>query len=228
MPEFKISKIEIEKNPFIGLYLSTSEKLALAPPSLPEKLCFAIKETLQVEKTHFTFLANSNLVGLYSVLNSKGILLPAFTDELEIKKIKNELNLEIGLISNQFSAVKNNITASDKIAICNPNMKKTDLTTIRDSLDVEVIQIKIGKVSTTGSHNVLTNTALLAFNEATENEMQTLQKYAYRVQKTTVNLGVNALAAGIVANSKGALIGSSSSGFETANIYQGLSKDDAL
>ncbi len=227
MAEYKVSKFEIYKNPYIGLYISTSDKIAIAPPTLPEKLLPVIKETLQVDTLHLTFLASSTLTGVYSVLNTKGIIVPAFAEDGEIHRLKKELGLNVVKISDPFCAVKNNITVNDKFALCNDYIKKHDLQMIKDALDVEVISLKVGKVHTVGSHNVLTNAGLLAFNEATDQEMEVLRKFTGTAVKTTVNLGVTAIAAGIVANSKGALVGGSSSGFELGNIYQGLSNQQS-
>ena len=223
MSEYKISKFEIYKNPYIGLYISASDKIALVSPVLPEKLIPVIKETLGVEKLHSTFLASSTLTGIYSVLNKKGVIVPEFAEDNEVHKLKHELGLNVVRISDPFCAVKNNVTVNDKIAFCNHNIKKHDLDKIRDGLGIEVFPVKIGKVNMVGSHNLITNVGSLAFNEATDSEMELLRTHIGNTVKTTVNLGVTAIAAGVVANSHGALVGSSSSGFELGNIFQGLS-----
>ncbi len=221
---FSIAKLEINRNPFIGLYLSASDDFLLHSTYVPEKVATSAASILKPKKTCITNLGNSTLTGLFSVMNSNAILVPTFSERDEVKQIESELGIAVCKIDDKFSAVKNNVILTDKACILNPNMSKTQQEKIRDVVGVEVFASKISGISTVGSVNVATNKGLVAYNHAAELELNWLSKaLKVKYKRGTCNFGTVANSLGIVANSTGALTGSFSTGHETGTIFEALS-----
>ncbi|MFH1247040.1 MAG: translation initiation factor IF-6 [Candidatus Micrarchaeota archaeon] len=224
---FEISKVEINRNPFIGLYLSACDNFLIHSPYVPEKIAETAVSILKPKKTCVTNIGNSNLSGLFSVLNSNACLVPQFADDIEVKKIESELGVNVCKVLDSFSAIKNNVVLTDKACILNPSMPASQQEKIRDAVGVEVFSVGVGEVSTVGSLNVATNKGLLCYNRATEKEFTWLSKVLkVKAVRGTCNFGTVAISLGMVANSKGVLIGGLSTGFEVSNIFEALSGDE--
>ena len=221
---FEITKLEVNRNPFIGLYFTASDNALLYAPSIPEKTMRLAEQILKPKKISRSNIAHFHLVGLFSVMNSNGILLPDFCEEAERKKIETDLELRSTLIDDRFSALRNNIIANDNGALVNGDMTHEEIRKIQDCLDVEVVKMHMGPVKTIGAMSVSTNNGALLFNGVAGSEAELVEKVLkVKVTRGTTNLGAIANSYGVVANRHGALVGSLSSGFEVAGVYEALS-----
>jgi len=116
----------------------------------------------------------------------------------------------------------NNVVANDKGALASNRVQKKDLKKISDCLGVEVFQQRFA-TPTVISSTVATNKGLLVHNDFTETETKFLEKIlGARGLQATVNHGVLFNSLGVVANSKGAVVGEATSGFEVQRIYEAL------
>jgi translation initiation factor 6 len=108
-----------------------------------------------------------------------------------------------------------------------PTISKAQERKISDALGVEAMaHDTLSKISTVGAINVVTNRGLLAFNEMPQVELKKLERiFKVRGNVGTCNMGVPFVGMGVVANSKGALVGDASSGFEVSRIYEALFGD---
>jgi translation initiation factor 6 len=94
---------------------------------------------------------------------------------------------------------------------------------IKDALGVEVVAGRIADRSYVGSLAVITNTGGLVFVEASEEEEKMLSElFKVEVVPGTVNNGVKFVRSGILANSKGAIVGSLTTGPELMTISRAL------
>ncbi len=222
---FEINKLEVNRNPFIGLYFTASEDTLLCAPSIPQKDLEIAVNTLKPKKICLTFLASSTLVGLFSVANSNGVILPTFIEPSESSKIKKELAINVALIDDKYSAIRNNIVANDKGCLASDIISSQEVKKIRDCLDVEVVKSPVGGIKTVGSVNVATNEGVYGYNGMDEEYSKLLRDVLkVKVGRGTINLGTVANSLGIAANSKGAVVGSLSSGFEISSVYEALSQ----
>ncbi len=220
---FKVAKLDINRNPFIGLYLAASENAVIYSNFLQERTISTIVDTLKPKITCVTSIGSSYLTGLFSVLNSNGIVVPKFTEDQEISRIKKELGINVYKLDDRFSAVRNNLLANDNACIVNKKISKTDQMRIRDCLGVEVFPTKT-KLPTVGSINVVTNKGLLGYNDATDEELNWLSStLKVNAVRGTCNFGTTATSLGIAANSNGAIVGAMSTGFELGTVHQALS-----
>jgi translation initiation factor 6 len=219
LTEAKVRKFSIRKNPFIGLFLEASDELALVPKSVPEKNLDFVEDTLGVKALRL-FVGQSDLLGLMACLNSNGCVLSQGAEEEEKKALK-QAGLNV-MVLERFSP-GNNIVANDKATVVSSSIPREDAKKIGECLGVEVHQTPLSHYSTPGSLNVATNKGLLAFAEIPETEFKLLERIlGVKGGVGTVNNGAPFNALGLVANSKGALLGEACTGFEVQRVYEAL------
>ncbi|MFH1442810.1 MAG: translation initiation factor IF-6 [Candidatus Micrarchaeota archaeon] len=215
-----IAKLSFNKNPHIGLFFRANEELVLVPKNIHEKILPQLTEALQAELLPIYF-CQSPILGIFSALNSNGCIVSALAEKHEVKPLKDR-GLNVQFLNEQF-APGNNILVNDKAALVNPRMPKADIKKVSDCLGVEVFRHPIANLQTVGSNNVVTNGGLFAYSHISDVEMRMLEKiFGVRGVKGTVNTGSTANSYGVVANSKGAIIGEATSGSETQKVYEAL------
>jgi translation initiation factor 6 len=208
-------------NPHIGLFAKASEKFVFADTTSSPKFIAALSVfDVPVITTSF---GGSGLAGLYIAMNSNGAVIPSFSAKDEVAKIKAH-GLNVLSLPGKFSAAANNIAANDFGAIANPEMPNELLRKISDCLGVETVKKRIAGYTTMGSAIFATNKGFAAHNRATEEELKDIQS-VLKVAGTncTLNTGVAFVSIGMVANSRAAVVGEATTGFEMGRIAEALS-----
>jgi len=221
-----ITRCRINGSTFVGAFVSSTEEYSFVSSSMDSESIKLIENTLHT-KTIALDLYDISLLGILIKANKNGILLSNLFDENDVNKIK-ELNLGINveILKSNLNALGNDILANDKFAIVNPEYSSEAVKQIRDVLGVEVLSMQIGEFKTVGANNILTNKGLLINNNATDEQMAKINKFVgLNSTRTTANVGSLAIGLSVVANSKGALIGEDTTGFELARITQSLNLD---
>ena len=217
-------KRNINGNSYVGAFSSSSEDITLISRGVSTKDESIIRETLGTETFRIS-VSGSNLVGIYAVLNSNGILLPDMTYTEELKELDHlKEKIRIGTLKSDMNALGNNILANDKVAIINPNFQRADAEIIADVLDVEIIRMAIGGYETVGANNILTNNGMVLNNFASDNELEEAKSLVKNVSQSTANLGSVFVGLASVANTKGLMVGEDTTGFELARMEEGLSE----
>jgi len=218
MPVLKASNFG---NPYIGLFAKASDKFVAADISSSPKFLLALEKLeVPVVKTSF---GGSGLAGIFLTMNSNGAVLPSFCSDEEISAFK-KFGLNILKMEGQFSAVGNNLAANDKGVVANPEMPRALIRKVSDCLGVEAVPIRIAGLATAGSAVVATNTGFLAHNRASEQELKELHSIlGVEGSNCTLNTGVPFVSICAVANSRSALLGEQSTGFELGRVSQALS-----
>jgi translation initiation factor 6 len=94
---------------------------------------------------------------------------------------------------------------------------------IEKVFDVPVYKGTISSLNTVGMAAVVTNKGLLCHPKVTEEEKRVLEKvFGVNVMIGTVNHGVPLIGSGLVANTKGAIIGNLTTGIEMGRIEEAL------
>ena len=214
-----IIKADFERNNFIGLFAKASDKYVIIPPNSPKKFEEKIK-FLDVEIIK-TYIGESYLLGLYCVLNSKGIILPSFCTKNELEVFES-LDLNIGILDDdRFCAIGNNIAANDHGAILNPHLPNKYIKLVEETLELKAKKLYLGKYSNPGFLVVPTNKGFVAYNDISQKNLDDLKQiFATSGSNSTVNLGSPIVGLGIIANSNHALIGQNSTGVESAKIAE--------
>jgi len=219
-----IKKITVYGNPFIGIYAKTNDKITLTGKSVVgifEKNKDAIK-TRVIE----TSIANSDLIGIYSAMNNKGVILPFIIWDKEISEIKEikKLGINVSTIETKLTAIGNNIAANDNACIINPRIKeKKIIKNISETLDVEVIPFKVANFLTVGATTLVTNKGFITHPNASYDEIKEMESiFKVKGGVGTANKGVPFIPLSIIANSNGFLAGELTTGYELGRISESL------
>ena len=212
--------MDINGNPYIGVYCHANEEFAIVPPEFSKKMISEIEEGLDVEVIKTT-IANSSITGVLVCSNSKGMVVTNFTESSELKDIKDRIN--IFHIPDVLNAVGNNILVNDTFAMVHADFKKETIEGIKDTLGVEVVKGKIAGVKTVGAAGVVTNKGLLCHPQASKRELDLLREsFDVNTAIGTANYGTPLVGACMIANSKGAVVGSITTPIELGRIEEAL------
>jgi translation initiation factor 6 len=214
-------------NPFIGLFLKSNNLVTLMPVNSPTKFSriTEILGTKQIKTTAF----DSPLVGLYSAMNNKGIVLASIFQNNEIENIKRELKmnrieLNLAVLETESTALSNNIVCNDRSAIINPKIKeKNIIKLIQDTLDVEVIDLELERYKTVGSVIFANNKGFVAHPSLTDEELDKIEEIlGVNGGVGTANSGVPFVSICMTGNDNGVIFGEATTAFEQQRIIDAL------
>ena len=162
------------------------------------------------------------MVGSLVAMNSNGAVLSGLAEESEVEVIRK--CLPVLLLPDQYNAAGNNILVNDNGAVVNPEMDDRTAEKVAEILNVEVVKASVAGCNTVGSVCRCTNKGCVCSTDATDDEVEILREVLkVDVQRSTVNHGSKYIGAGILANSKGALVGDETTPIEMGRIEDGLS-----
>jgi len=217
----RLELMNFNENPNIGVFCKTNENIAFIQKGLSKKIKKKIKEVLDVKIIELS-IADASIIGSLLSFNSKGAIICDFADENSITRIlKNDL--EVYVIHDKINAAGNDILVNDKGALVHPEMKEKTISEIQNVLDVPVFRGTIGSLKTVGMAAVVTNKGLLCHPKASDDEIRFLEKvFKVPVMIGTINHGSPVIGSGLVANTKGAIIGDLTTGIEMGRIEEAL------
>ena len=180
-----------------------------------------LEAVLGVE-TLLTSVAGSFVVGSLTAMNSNGIAISGMAEQDELERIRS-VAANVATVPGRYNAAGNNILVNDRGAIVNPVYTDAAVKEFSDVFGVECVRSALAGCDTVGSVCVVTNKGCVCHNDTTEEEMKLIADVLkVECKKTTVNHGVDFLASGIIANSKGALVGDLTMPIEMGRIEEGL------
>ena len=213
-----IVKYDVYRQPNIGIYINVNDTIGLVPMGFAETKANKLAEYLNIEIL-YTAIANTRLIGTLSVMNNKGVLLPSTAYQDEYDYLKNETDLEVGVLDTKFNALGNIICANDKGAIVSPALSKEDCKVISDVMGVEVLQKKIAGSHLSGVSLNANNTGGVIHPEAEEKDIEIIADFlSVNIEQTSINGGVPYVTSGILANNHCIVVGSMTSGSEIMNL----------
>jgi translation initiation factor 6 len=217
-----VSKSDHYGNPFIGIYARASDSYLLAAVNSPPKFVRSL-DALGVPPL-YTTISNSFLIGLYCAGNNAGLIVCEGFSERERKAIKSAYpDVRLHVCKDKLNAIGNNLVANSHGGIANPGISNAEIKKISDTLGVEVVKMEIAGFHTVGACCAATDKGFVAYNRISEDEMNELESVLHvKGENCTVNTGTPFVPLGILANSKGLVIGSATSGFELSKIMGGL------
>lgn len=220
-----VEKLTIYGTSFVGTFIYTSEYFTLAPDDLPMKTYNILESTLKVPLIKCS-IYGSCLLGIFAVGNSNGLILPSYALDEEVDFLKKSIldqtgrDIIVERLNSLNTAVGNLILTNDKAAIISKELKDCRRE-IEDILDVEVELRDVAGNSLVGAVAIATNRGLLVHPLASDEEVEELGKFmGVQADVGTVNKGSPYLRAGIVANSRGAVVGIDTTGPELMKIQQ--------
>lgn len=209
------------ENPNLGVFCRANDSIAFICRGLLKKIKKKISSTLDVNLVELN-ITDATIIGSLLTFNSNGAVITDFADIDAIKIIKDQ-GLDVCIIHDNLNAAGNDILVNDNGALVHPDLKDRSIKEIEKSLNVPVQKGTIGSLKTVGMAAVVTNKGLLCHPKVTEDEKRVLEKvFDVNVMIGTVNHGSPVIGSGLVANTKGAIIGNRSTGIEMGRIEEAL------
>jgi len=208
-------------NPWIGMFVKGNDDVTLIPVDSMDKFDSKIRDNLKTEIVKAT-LGQSNLIGVYSVMNSNGAVLPNVAVEKEVE-IFRKLGLNVYLSKDKRNAHGNNISVNNHGGIINPRIPEGERRRMEDALGVELVSTTLAGYHTVGSSCLSTDKGFLAHFKTTRDELKMLEDvFKVKGEIGTVNTGSGFVSYGIVANSKGYIAGEQTTPFELGRVVQAM------
>jgi translation initiation factor 6 len=214
-------KLSFNGDPNIGMYGIATDSFCILGQSVQKKYIDKIKKTLGVPVYQIK-LYGTDLVGIFAVGNSNGIIVPDVIFDSERKALK-KLPIKVHIMKTQHTALTNNILCNDKIAFVSKEYSEEEVKEIGKALGVKVIQAEVAGTPLPGSCGTLTNKGAIFNQDADDAEIKKIEKaLGQEVGLGTINMGNGFIGSGVIANSNGFLAGKLTSGFEIVRVDESL------
>ena len=214
-------QVSFNENPNVGVYCRANDKILFTRAGLSKKIKKKLVDALDVELVELT-IADATIIGSLLTINSKGAIVTDFIDSKNLKIIKDQ-GFEVYIIEDIINAVGNDILVNDYGALVHPDIKSETIKKIKEIFKVPVFRGTIGSLKTVGMAAVATNKGVLCHPKTTDDEKDFLKKiFKVDVMIGTINHGAPMIGSGLVANNKGAIIGSLTTGIEMGRIEEAL------
>jgi translation initiation factor 6 len=220
-----VDKLSIFGTDNIGVFIFTNDKYTIMPKIDDKEVIEKIQEVLKTEIIQTT-VARSILVGVLVSGNNDTILVPKTILDDELKIIKEAAkDVRVEVVNIKPTALGNIILCNTNAALVYPELTDIELERIKKSLGLEKVKRgTIANILTVGSVAVITNKAGLVHVDVTEEELNELSEFfKVKLDTGTVNFGSAFIRSGLVANSNGVLVGSSTTGPEILRIQRAFS-----
>lgn len=212
-----LDKLDIDGNPFIGVFCACSDKVAFVPEQVNDIFVEKIASMLDVEVERMS-IDGSPLLGSLIVLNSKGAVVADFARPSDIERISKYYD-KVERAEDPLNALGNNVLANDNGALVHPDMGEESMDIIRRTLDIPVSRGEIGGIQTVGASGVANNKGVLCHPKSTEAERTKAgQVLGVSPGIGTANFGSPLVGAAVICNSKGGLVGTKTTGVEMHRI----------
>jgi translation initiation factor 6 len=207
-------------DPHIGVFARVLEDLAIVAPQAPEGFRAALETELETEVVETT-LQDSAIVGALAVGNRRGVVVSGLASREEVARISD--HREVMVLGDRMNAAGNIILANDMVAAVNPELPLETAEEIGSFLRVPVLRISFAGYRAVGKVAVATNRGILVHPRANPAEIAQLEEAVdIPIGVGTVNLGSGLIGSGLLANSRGYLAGTGTTGFELGRIEEVL------
>ncbi len=214
-----IRTINIQDSPIIGAFATCTEDIALVPLGTPEHTKDILEKLLKVEVRE-VLVNGSTIVGSLCRGNSNSLLFPMGAS------VKGQENIDVPVheVPGRINALGNIVLANDTAALVHPELSDTAVETIAKFLKVDARRGTIGGARTVGMAGVATNKGLLVNPRVSSSELEVLEElFGLPVDIGTSNYGTHMVGSGIIANTRGYVAGSKTTGHELGRIEDALS-----
>lgn len=214
-----LRRFDLAGNPYIGVFCGTSEDLTLVSPEVGPRQARDFAKALGTRVVRTT-VAGSTVVGSLVAMNSAGIVVSQFADPQELQRLGPDRSR---VLRHPLNAMGNNVLCNDRGALVHPGYDDRSVREIAAALEVAVERGTIAGIRTVGSAAVATNKGVLCHPHLREAERQVVESVLeVPATITTANYGTAQVGACLVANTKGAVVGSRTTPIELGRIEEGL------
>ena len=213
--------LDFNENPNVGVFCRSNDNVCFVQKGLTKKVKKKITDALDVSLVELS-IADATIIGSLLALNSTGLIVTDLVDSETVKTIEDQ-DLKVCIINDKINAAGNDILVNDNGALVHPDISDEALAEIKETLNIPVKRGTIASLKTVGMAAVVTNKGLLCHPKASEEEKTLLGKvFDVDVMIGTVNHGVPLIGSGLVANTRGAIIGNLTTGIEMGRIEEAL------
>jgi translation initiation factor 6 len=217
-----VKKFSINSNFNVGLFAFATDSFCLVGNDILDKDIEVLHDVLKVP-VHRISVAGTSLIGVFVVGNSKTILIPEITYPEERHEL-DRLGIGYEVIKTNLTALGNNMVCNDNGAIVNPEFKDHEIDEISSALGVKAVRGTVESLEIVGALCCANDKGCITSKNITNSESDLLSDVLkVTVYTGTVNLGNNYIHSGVIANSTGILVGSSSGGVEITDVADALS-----
>lgn len=215
-----VRQADLNGNPYVGVVCSASEDLVLAPFDTGEDQVGFLEKTLGARVVTLS-LGGTSLVGTMVAINSRGAVVGDIATEEEMRVIEG--SREVHVLEGRLNCAGNLILTNDARAWVHPRLSKDARRAIGDVLDVEVAEGDLAGMGVVGSVACATNKGVLVHPKARPEELEALKEFfGLPVAIGTLNYGSPMIGACTIANSRGAVTGTPSTGIELGRLEDAL------
>jgi len=198
------------------VYLVGNNDYVLYPPTLLKPSLKKFKTVFKVPFFSLT-INNSKLLGIYTVSNKYGIIVPHIIRDDEFETLKSYVNdsIQICQLKSLDNAFGNLILCNDNGAIISSFLKDYKKQ-IEDILNVETEVFEFAGSYLPGSISITNNKGCLVHPLANDDEIEIITSIL-KVEETdvsTINRGIPYLSAGAIVNDESGIFGNDSTGPE--------------
>ena len=213
--------LNFDGNPCIGVFAASTDDVLILPPDIPNKTVQKACNALGVEAVR-TFIGESSVLGALIVGNSHGFVISPYVLKEEVARI--EEYAPVARLPGRMTAAGNLILVNDNVAVVHLFMDRRAIDVVKNTLHVDVHKGTIANLKTVGMAAVATNKGVLVHPKASPSELEFLEDvFGLPVDIGTVNHGSGLIGSALLANSKGYVIGSKTTGPELGRIEDTLS-----
>ncbi len=208
-------------NPYLGVFCAANENLGLVPFASESDFPELVKKYIGVEHTIKMAVDGCSTIGALVRMNTNGAVVSQSISEEEVKKIA--AHIKVTRIAQKHNAMGNNVLANDNGAIVHPDFDDRTIELISKALKVPVERGTIAGYDTVGSSAVATNKGAICHPHTTGYEMEVMERVlGVKPELCTANYGTGQVGACMIANSRGALVGETTTPIELSKIEDGL------
>jgi translation initiation factor 6 len=207
-------------SPYLGVYFKSGEQTALAPSGAPRGLTHDVERLLGVRVIR-THVLDTDVVGAFVAMNSNGLVVGGDLSDEELQALDGIGR--VGVVRQRQNAMGNNVLANDHGALVHPEFSPDAVERIGRALGVPALRGTLAGLGTVGMAGIATNKGVVVHPKTTEGEAEVVHDLlGVPVHRSTANFGVPIVGACLVANSKGMVVGRTTTPVEIVHLQEGL------
>lgn len=205
---------DVYNNSNIGIFCKASEDFLLIPQGYAKPKSERLAKLIKTEPL-FTSIGYTRLLGPLTLINSHGILVSRFTTDEELLQLRKTTGLKVERFDSTYSSVGNLVSTNDYGAVASDCIEDKGIKQIEEVLKVKVYRMNIAGMIQVGSILCASNNGAVVHPKASDLEIKHISE-ALRVdcEPCSINGGIPFVTSGILVNSKGAIVGTQTSGPE--------------
>ena len=216
------TRISFESSSEIGVFAKLTNKYCLVASGGSENFYSIFESELSaVMPVVHASIGQTKTIGSLIAANSKGLLVPAITTDMELQVIRNSLpdTVRIQRVEERLSALGNVISCNDHVALVHPEIEQVTEEIIQDVLGVETFKTTIAGQPLVGSYCQFTNKGGLVHPMCSVAELDALSSLVQvPLCAGTINRGNDQIGVGMVVNDWKAFTGTETTATELSVI----------